>query len=90
MRIVHISDTHSRHRLLHDLPSANVIVHSGDVSWAGKPEEVMDFIEWFGGLNFGHIHDAYGIDKIHATTFANAALLNEAYQLTNEPIVFNA
>ena len=52
MRILHISDTHSRHRLLTDLPAADIIVHSGDISWAGKPEEVMDFINWFCGLNY--------------------------------------
>jgi Icc-related predicted phosphoesterase len=200
MRILHISDTHSRHRLLHDLPASDVIVHAGDISWGGKPEEVLDFIEWFSGLKyrykvfiagnhdfcldgknparikrflpkncfylyqsgitieglnfwgiplfisdelkgnfaetagkippdtdilithrppygildranntsygcmdllqtvlkispryhlFGHIHDARGVDKIYATTFSNAALLNEAYQLTNEPFLFD-
>jgi Icc-related predicted phosphoesterase len=37
---------------------------------------------------FGHFHDAYGIQKTGATTFSNASLLNDAYQLTNEPFVF--
>jgi Icc-related predicted phosphoesterase len=52
MRILHISDTHSSHRELRNLPVADVIVHSGDVSMAGKAEEVMDFIEWFGALDY--------------------------------------
>ena len=52
MRILHISDTHSRHRFLNDLPAADLIVHSGDLSWSGKPDEVLDFIEWFKGLEY--------------------------------------
>jgi len=202
MRIVHLSDTHGKHHSLQNtpLPAADIIIHSGDISWVGKPEEIMDFIEWFGGLDyrykifiagnhdfcldsknpekiqhflprncfylynsgiiieglkfwgvpcfisdelkgnfaetagkippdtdilithrppygildrannisygcmdllqtvlkispryhfFGHIHDAYGVDKTNATTFVNGALLNEAYHLTNEPFVFD-
>lgn len=30
MRILNVSDTHSKHHLLQDLPAADVIVHSGD------------------------------------------------------------
>ncbi|MDR0604181.1 MAG: metallophosphatase domain-containing protein [Bacteroidales bacterium] len=52
MRLLHLSDTHSQHRSLTDLPPADVIIHSGDVSFAGKGEEVMDFIDWFGGLDY--------------------------------------
>ena len=199
MRILHLSDTHGKHQLIGDMPPADLIIHSGDLSFAGAPNEVLDFIEWFGGLNykykifiagnhdycldrkkperiqhflprgcfylyhsgitiegikfwgvpflisdetkgsfddvvekipadtdvlishrppyaildwsnhttygcmsllqavmkiapryhlFGHIHDAYGIQKSNATTFANASLLDEKYQLKNEPFIF--
>jgi len=199
MRILHISDTHGKHGLLPALPAADVIVHSGDVSWVGKPEEVLDFIKWFRGLNykykvfiagnhdfclegkkpetiqrhlpkncfylfdsgvtikglkfwgmpyfisdelrgnfrqvvelippdtdvlishrppfgildragnttygypdlfeavmkislryhlFGHIHYAYGIQKTYGITFVNASVLDENYNLVNEPFVF--
>ena len=54
MRILHLSDTHNGHRLLHDLPAADIIVHSGDVSMAGTGKEVNDFIEWFAGFDYGH------------------------------------
>ena len=47
MRILHLSDTHSKHHLLVDLPSADVLVHSGDFSFAGSEEEAIAFIEWF-------------------------------------------
>jgi Icc-related predicted phosphoesterase len=36
----------------------------------------------------GHIHCAYGIDKNKDTTFINAAILNEEYQVENKPILF--
>ena len=200
MRILHISDTHNQHRLLHDLPAADLIIHSGDITFSGTGKEVVDFVDWFGGLDyrhkifiagnhddclygkktetiqrflsagchylchsgieieglkfwgepffwsddengrfpkimaqipdgidilishrppygildtrknisygcpdlllavllkvspryhlFGHVHDAYGIQKVGATTFVNASVLDDAYQLTNEPVVF--
>jgi Icc-related predicted phosphoesterase len=194
MKILHLSDTHGKHKLLKDLPTADVIVHSGDVSFAGSDNEVLDFMEWFielpykhkifiagnhddclyqaninnlpedchylcnSGITienvffygipmfmqdvvdgsfdkffneiptsinilithqppynildfagkthygdlillqkilqiqpkyhlFGHIHDAYGTEKIGSTTFVNASILNEQYELANKPIV---
>ncbi|MDR3252456.1 MAG: metallophosphoesterase [Tannerella sp.] len=51
--ILYISDIHRQHRSLHDLPPADIIIHSGDVS-EGKGAEVSDFIEWFGKLNYKH------------------------------------
>ena len=199
MRILHISDTHGFHRQLSNLPKVDIIIHSGDVSWAGSSSEILDFIEWFGELDyrykifiggnhddsldgvdrasiqgllpdncfylynsgvtidevkfwgipfflsndlsgdsfavmsqippetdilithrpplgvldcadninygcadmldavsnicpqyhlFGHIHDAYGIEKSEHTIFANAALVDEDYRLRNKPFVF--
>ena len=32
MKILHLSDTHGLHRKIKDLPNADVIVHSGDIS----------------------------------------------------------
>jgi len=54
MRLLHISDTHGKHRLLNDLPQADVIVHTGDITENGSEEEVRDFIEWFGSLSYEH------------------------------------
>ena len=198
MRLLHLSDTHGKHHLLENLPKADIIIHSGDVSWAGTGKEVVDFVDWFGALNyqykifiagnhdycldrkkteriqrflpencfylynsgvtieglkfwgiplflsadiagsfpqimeqipsdtdilithqppygmldfagrttygcpdllqavlkirpryhlFGHIHDACGIQKSKYTTFVNAALVDENYELVNEPVV---
>jgi Icc-related predicted phosphoesterase len=52
MLILHLSDTHSKHHELHNLPPADIIIHSGDISFAGSENEVMDFIEWFGALPY--------------------------------------
>ncbi|MBF6598498.1 MAG: metallophosphatase domain-containing protein [Fermentimonas sp.] len=52
MNILHLSDTHNLHRQLSNMPAADIIVHSGDISFAGTGEEVLDFIEWFGNLDY--------------------------------------
>lgn len=54
MKILHISDTHSHHRQLQDLPAADVIVHSGDFTMVGTEAEVIDFMEWFCALPYKH------------------------------------
>ena len=52
MLILHLSDTHSKHQELRLLAPADIIIHSGDISFAGSENEVIDFIEWFGALPY--------------------------------------
>lgn len=52
--MIHLSDTHGRHRQLTDLPQADIIVHTGDITEDGTEEEVEDFVEWFGSLPYQH------------------------------------
>lgn len=52
MTLLHLSDTHGKHKLLKNLPEADVIIHSGDVCFSGSEREVMDFMEWFFDLPF--------------------------------------
>ena len=47
MKIIHISDTHGKHRELAPLPDGDVLVHSGDFSFAGTDNEALDFLNWF-------------------------------------------
>ena len=54
MKILHISDTHGFHRRLKELPEADVIVHSGDITMNGGTDEALDFMEWFCDLPFAH------------------------------------
>lgn len=54
MRIIQISDTHSKHHLLTKLPPADVVVHCGDITENGTEEEVLDFLNWFIMLPYKH------------------------------------
>lgn len=54
MKILHISDTHGKHHLLKNLPEADVIVHTGDITEDSTEEEVLDFIAWFENLPYKH------------------------------------
>ena len=38
-KILHISDTHGCHHKLHDLPDADILVHSGDFTMNGSEQE---------------------------------------------------
>lgn len=70
--ILHLSDTHGQHKNLKSLPEADVIVHSGDFTFAGSEEEAYDFMKWFCNLPYKHEifiagnHDMcmYGADHI--------------------------
>lgn len=72
MKILHLSDTHGLHKNLRSLPEADVIVHSGDFTFAGSEEEAYDFMNWFRNLPYEHKvfiagnHDMcmYGADPI--------------------------
>lgn len=50
MRIICISDTHGLHTIMDDinpLPKGDVLIHAGDCTNVGKPQQVKDFVEWF-------------------------------------------
>lgn len=54
MKILHLSDTHGLHHQIQDLPAADVIVHSGDISHNGTEGEVLDFLNWYIDLPYPH------------------------------------
>lgn len=45
MKIVAISDTHERHKLI-TLPEGDVLVHAGDITKNGSVEAIRDFARW--------------------------------------------
>lgn len=51
MKFVAIADTHCRHYNL-KLPKGDVILHAGDITYKGQKQELLDFLRWFGKLNF--------------------------------------
>lgn len=58
MKILAISDTHTKHNLIPSRFIENVdnsidtIVHAGDVSSRGYKGEIIDFLKWYNELNF--------------------------------------
>lgn len=52
MKILFISDTHGEHQKLNNLPQADILIHSGDISKRGKDYEIEDFIKWLSSLDF--------------------------------------
>jgi len=56
--------------------------HVGDVALLNRINEVKPKFHIC-----GHIHEGYGIHKGKHTTFINASVVNERYQLTNRPII---
>lgn len=53
MRIVCLSDTHSRHAKI-DVPDGDVLVHAGDLTSRGEPHEIRDFHWWLQNLPHAH------------------------------------
>ena len=46
VRFVTISDTHNKHASV-QLPEGDVLLHAGDFSGVGAPNEVASFAQWF-------------------------------------------
>ena len=49
MKIVCISDTHSGHNKF-EIPDGDILIHAGDISSRGKPEQIKKFNNWLGRL----------------------------------------
>jgi len=53
VRLVCISDTHMAHRGIH-LSEGDVLIHAGDATSTGTPDEVDRFLGWFAGQAHPH------------------------------------
>lgn len=53
MKIVFLSDTHGRHKGV-KVPDGDLLIHAGDLSNKGLPNELQDFFSWFSGLPHPH------------------------------------
>jgi Icc-related predicted phosphoesterase len=59
MRITLISDTHNKHKHVHnkglgDLPGGDLILHAGDISSMGYKHEIVEFAKWYDQLEYTH------------------------------------
>lgn len=48
MRTVIISDTHNLHNYIKDIPDGDVLIHAGDSTMGGSPDELSKFVAWIG------------------------------------------
>ncbi len=53
MKIVCISDTHTKHKEV-ILPKGDLLIHAGDISWVGSEPQLIDFFKWFDRQAFKH------------------------------------
>lgn len=81
IKFVFISDTHGLHNSL-DLPSGDVLVHSGDVCGHGSRREVERFLEWFDSQRqFKHkIFIAGNHDRFLEVDEQSPTFFNQNYQ----------
>ena len=49
IKIVAISDTHSRHRGI-TVPDGDILIHAGDATMVGRIDEIAEFNRWLGAL----------------------------------------
>ena len=54
LKILHLSDTNGIHHSMRNLPEADTLVHSGDVTMSGTEAETLDFLEWVCDLPYRH------------------------------------
>lgn len=49
-----ISDTHNKHRHF-TLPGGDILIHAGDATGRGRPEEIIPFLDWFADQDYSHL-----------------------------------
>ena len=86
MKIIHLSDTHGKRHSLKDLPKADIIVHSGDISEDGTESEVLDFLHWFCALDYRYKIFVAGNHDICLENVQEIELPPNCYYLRNSGI----
>ncbi len=54
MKIIALSDTHTYHRQIKDIPDGDVLVHCGDITFRGEIAVLEDFAYWMKELPHKH------------------------------------
>lgn len=50
LKIVCISDTHTKHRQIPYISNGDILIHAGDFTYSGEKEKIIEFNEWLGEL----------------------------------------
>jgi Icc-related predicted phosphoesterase len=53
LQIDAISDTHNKHKHF-TLRGGDILIHAGDATSRGRPEEIQRFLDWFGDQDYAH------------------------------------
>ncbi len=92
MKIVLISDTHGLHeKMLYNLPEADMIIHSGDISNVGSIFEINQFTQWFSKLSYKYKifiagnHD-FGFEKIRKSNEIGISIPHGVIYLEDEMV----
>jgi len=92
MRIVAISDTHTHHREIQEMPAGDVLVHAGDFTSTGLEQEVKSFNDWLGELDYKHKLVIAGNHELafeQLPMFDKVQLLSNARYLEGEAITID-
>ena len=76
VRIVLISDTHNRHKML-EMPEGDILIHGGDFTNNGTEQEIREFDGWLASLNYQH---KIVVPGNHDTGMDEKALLQDISQ----------
>lgn len=90
IKVVCISDTHLQHNF--DIPSGDILLHAGDLTWVGSVEELSKVNQWFGELKskFADIVTIAGNhDKLFEqnSSLARSLITNAIYLEDSEVVV---
>lgn len=77
-----ISDTHTKHRQLIDMPEGDILIHAGDFTNRGNLVEVYDFNNWLGELKSKYEH-IITIAGNHELGFDNKSFTEKQELLSN-------
>lgn len=85
MKICHVSDTHMSHWQL-NMPEADILVHTGDISGITSMKELIDVNNWFASLQ-GKYREIFFVPGNHDGQFED--FHNAEIMLSNATVLFD-
>lgn len=88
MRLVAISDTHQRHSEI-SLPPGDVLIHAGDWTHRGRPNECLTFLKWFASQEHAHKILICGNHELTDSPAKMAQEIGDIHYLENSSVTIN-